>query len=280
MKKPKIIFLGNGLLAEVALDVLTRYCEVIFWAKTAEDLEKVAKLREETGAFGVLASFGKILPKKLLDKFEPEGILNIHPSLLPKYRGPSPIESAILAGEEKLGVSVMKISEKMDAGPIYFRAKVDFGELLKNKELDAIEIKQKIYTKLASRASEWIGMNLTKLQTPVEQEHEVATYTKKLNTEMSLLRPAEKGSKELAREIVALAGFPKSRFNFFGKDCIVLRAWADTDHRKSGEQVESKKNKRLEMECTDGGVLVVEKLQPAGKKAMSARDFLNGQRVS
>ena len=92
----KVIFLGNGLLADYALEIIGRECEVIFHAKTKEDLEEVKRLKREIPeAHGILASFGVIIKSDVLELFEPEGILNIHPSLLPAYRGASPIESAI-----------------------------------------------------------------------------------------------------------------------------------------------------------------------------------------
>ena len=97
---PKLIFFGNGTLAEVALGVLGQHFEVIFHAREKADLARVIELKNKfPEAHGVLASFGVMIPSSVLDLFEPEGILNIHPSLLPKYRGASPIESAILAGD-------------------------------------------------------------------------------------------------------------------------------------------------------------------------------------
>lgn len=96
----KVIFFGNGMLADYALAVIERECQVIFHARTREDLEEVKRVKAECPeAYGVLASFGVMIRSDVLDLFEPEGILNIHPSLLPDYRGASPIESAILAGD-------------------------------------------------------------------------------------------------------------------------------------------------------------------------------------
>ena len=113
----KIIFFGNGPLAEAALEVLKKHFEVIFHARTKEDLAQVIELKREfPEAHGVLASFGVMIKSDVLEVFEPEGILNIHPSLLPKYRGASPIESAILAGDTEFSVSIMKLAKAMDAG--------------------------------------------------------------------------------------------------------------------------------------------------------------------
>ena len=106
----KLIFFGNGPLAETALGVLEQHFEVIFHAREKADLERVKELKcEFPEARGVLASFGVMIKNDVLEMFEPEGILNIHPSLLPLYRGASPIESAILAGDTEFSVSIMKL---------------------------------------------------------------------------------------------------------------------------------------------------------------------------
>ena len=119
-KREKIIFLGNGMLADYALKKLEQRFKIVFHARNKADLDEVCRLKkEDSGLYGVLASFGAMVPESVLEVFEPEGILNIHPSLLPKYRGASPIESAILNGDDKFSVSVMKLVKAMDAGPIY-----------------------------------------------------------------------------------------------------------------------------------------------------------------
>ena len=131
----KVIFFGNGPLANCALAVIERECQVVFHVRTHEDLEEVKRVKTENPeAYGILASFGIMIRGDILNLFEPEGILNIHPSLLPMYRGASPIESAIIDGADDFAVSVMKLVKAMDAGPIYYQ------EILKNLPLtkDAI----------------------------------------------------------------------------------------------------------------------------------------------
>lgn len=92
--------------------------------KTAEDIEKVENIHPD---IGILASYGAIIPKKIIDIF-PQGILNIHPSLLPKYKGPSPIQYTILDGERHTGVSVIKLDSKVDHGPILSQEPYTIGE--------------------------------------------------------------------------------------------------------------------------------------------------------
>lgn len=253
----KIIFFGNGPLAEYALAVLERECQVIFRARRKEDLEKVREIKRVTPeAYGVLASFGVIIKPDLLELFEPEGILNIHPSLLPKYRGASPIESAILAGDSNFSVSVMKLVKAMDAGPIYYQATLSDLPLCKDE----------IYRALAEAGAEWIVSHLGSLPEPVSQDDSRATFCGKLDKSMSLLTPEIDTAEQTLRKIVAFQGFPKPKYAFYGQNCIILGAHA----LKSGEKVS------LAIPCADGRFIAVDRLQPEGRKAMDAKAFLNG----
>ncbi|MBR2725611.1 hypothetical protein IKF28_00980 [Candidatus Saccharibacteria bacterium] len=255
----KVIFFGNGPLAEHALAVLEAKCQVIFHARKKDDLEKVAQLKHENPeAHGVLASFGVFVPQKVLELFEPEGILNIHPSLLPAYRGASPIESAILAGDTDFSVSVMKITKEMDAGPIYWQTTQKNLPLCKND----------IYKALAETGAKWIVSNLKKLPKPVLQNEDKATYCGKLDKSMSFLAPETDTAEETMRKIVAFQGYPKPKFTFYGLPCIVLEAHV----LKQGETA------LLSIPCADGGLVVVDKLQPEGRKPMDAKSFVNGYR--
>lgn len=259
----KIIFFGNGPLADYALKALTKKGhEIVFHAREKSDLEEVKRLKiaDKTGELhGVLASFGVIIKQDVLDLFEPEGILNIHPSLLPKYRGPSPIESAILNGDKEFGVSVMKLVPAMDAGPIYFQKSITLERATKD---DTYQI-------LATSGAEWIADNLENLPTPVPQNDDNATYTKKFDKSMSPLNPQTKTAGELECQVRAFAGFPKSKFSFFGLDCIIISAHVATPQEKDDTHT-------LFIQCYDGSRLIIDKIQPAGRKIMDAKSFLNG----
>lgn len=253
----KLIFLGNGPLAETALGVLEQNFEVLFHARDKADLEEVKQLkREYPEAHGVLASFGVIIKNDVLDIFEPEGILNIHPSLLPLYRGPSPIESAILAGDTDFSVSVMKLVKAMDAGPVYYQA------TLSGLPLD----KDVIYQRLAEAGAKWISGNVDNLPTPIAQDDSKATFTRKMDKAMDILHPDTESAEEVYRKIVAYQGFPKAKYAFYGQNCAILAAHI----AKPGEIA------ILPLECAGGAIIAIDRLQPDGKKPMDAKSFLNG----
>ena len=286
--RPKIIFFGNGPLADFSKAVLASLDEngepktdIIFHARTREDLAEAARLkRENPDAFGVLASFGVMIKSDLLELFEPEGILNLHPSLLPKYRGASPIESAILAGDKDFSYSIMKLAKAMDAGPIYHQA------TLKNLPLD----KTAIYQSLAEAGAAWLLDNLANIRTsqpngtpvlhlePTPQDDSKATFCGKLDKSMSFLQPEKCTAAELLHQIVAYQGFPKPKYDFFGKTCIILKARVlrVTDILCEAAGLDGKSGSPLMIKCADRNFIVVEQLQPEGKKPMDAISFMNG----
>ena len=255
--REKIVFFGNGPLADYALKILEQKFEIVFHARNKADLDEVCRLKkEDPGLHGVLASFGVMVPSSVLELFEPEGILNIHPSLLPAYRGASPIESAILDGDDEFSVSVMKLVKAMDAGPIYYQTTV------KGLPID----KDEIYKALAETGAKWICDNLTCLPEPVLQDDTKATFCGKLDKSMSLLTPEKDSAAKTLRKIVAFQGYPKPKYAFFGTNCIILGAHA----LKTGEKA------ALTLKCADGQILAIDRLQPEGRKAMDAKAFING----
>ena len=253
----KVIFFGNGPLADYTLAVLEKHFDVIFHARDKEDLETVKLLKAKNpDAHGVLASFGVMIKSDVLDIFEPEGILNIHPSLLPKYRGASPIESAILAGDTEFSVSVMKLVKAMDAGPVYYQ------ETLKGLPL----CKNEIYKALAECGANWLCEHIDDLSESVLQNEKEATFCGKFDKSMSELTPDVDTAEKTFRKIVAFQDFPKPKYTFFGLKCIVIEAHIAKDDEAP----------LLFIECADGKKVAIEKLQPEGRKVMDVKSFING----
>lgn len=267
---PKIIFFGNGPLAEAALAELSKHSDIIFHAHSQSDLAEAARLkREHPDAFGILASFGVLIRPDFLELFEPEGIINLHPSLLPKYRGASPIESAILAGDRDFSYSIMKLAKKMDAGPIYYQT------TLENLPLD----KSTIYHELATHGARWITEHLPELRqlTPTPQDDTEATFTQKLDKSMSMLHPESHTAHEILRQIIAYQGYPKPKYNFYDKICIILDAhYIDVADVICDAAASEHPNSPLMFKCADRNFVVVDRLQPEGKRPMDAMSFVNG----
>ena len=281
--RPQVIFFGNGPLADATKATLAKTCDIIFHARKKSDLEEVQRLKKShPTAHGILASYGVIIKSGILDLFEPEGILNIHPSSLPKYRGPSPIETAIINGDQTFGVSIMKLAPAMDAGPLYYQTTLSFSENAPKSE---------IYAALAEAGATWLADELTRLNAtknstsstasgqpipptlnqliqPKPQQGE-PSYTKMLTTALSPLDPSAHTATELNREIRAYIGWPKSKYTFYGRECIVLAAHVLNSPADAASA-------SLTIKCKNNTYLAIDTLQPAGKRPMDAKSFKNG----
>lgn len=212
---------------------------------------------------GVLVSYGKIIPESILELFDP-GIINVHPSLLPKYRGPSPIESAIANRDSRTGVTIMKLVKAMDAGPIY--TQVPYA-------LDFTETRPELYETLGLLGANLLAEKLPHIMNssllPEDQADAEATYCQLLSKEQSWLDPSSKTPGELEAQIRAHLGYPKSRFTIGPYDVIVTKAHG----------VMTKKTP-LDIECANGAFLSIDELIAPSGKHMDADAFLRGYPLS
>jgi methionyl-tRNA formyltransferase len=212
---------------------------------------------------GIVSAYGQIIPKDIL-KIPKYGFINVHPSLLPKYRGPSPIQTAILNGDQKTGVTIILMDEKIDHGKIIS----NFQFPISNKKITY----QKLSQKLAELGAElliktipkWINNEIK----PQPQDESKATYTKIIKKEDGKIdwsKPAEK----IERQIRAFYPWPGS-FTFFKKNGKILRVKI-----LEAEISKEEKPKQLCIKCGKN-YLAIKKLQPENKKPMTAEDFKRG----
>ena len=228
------------------------------------------KAKDELVGYGaqaaVLIAYGKIVPPEVLNIF-PAGIVNIHPSLLPLHRGSAPLEGAILSGAPETGVSLMKLSQKMDAGPVYTR---------KTVPLNGAEAKQALADMLAT-----IGTDILLEQLPgildasaesIPQDDTSATYDAHISKSDGSI-DWSKSAVQLEREIRAYAGWPRSRTTIGTTDAIVTAAHIAEGLGEPGQlQIE---DKQLGVYCGNG-LLIIDSLIPIGKREMPAAAFLAG----
>ena len=226
--------------------------------KGAELLPIIEELKPEVG---VLAAFGKLVPESVINAI-PAGILNIHPSLLPKYRGTTPIETALLNGDTETGVSIMRLAKEMDAGNVLAQASV---------KITAKTTKQSLYEELSALGAKLL-LNvlpgaLAKNAPETAQNDAEATFTSKLSKDLALLKPTEKAAKTLYNEVRAYAGFPKSKTILLDIPCAITAA-----------HVADQASTELDLLCADSKYLVIDRLLPENSKEMDARSFLNGHK--
>ncbi len=224
----------------------------------------------------IVCSYGKLIPKRLLD-IPKYGTLNIHPSLLPKYRGASPIQTAILNGDKETGVSIMLLDEKMDHGPIVAQKKTKLGADETHLELEKrlSEIGAKLLLKILP---DYLGGKLK----PQPQDDDKASYTKILNREdgkINWTRPAQ----EIYNQWRALQPWPgvytEALKHLNTKTpprikILKMKPGPKTD-KMPGEFVALGK-KRLAVACAKNQSIEILELQPEGKKPLTAEQFING----
>lgn len=208
---------------------------------------------------GVLVSYGKIIPQSIIDLFQP-GIINVHPSFLPHYRGPAPIEAAIIHGDSQLGISIMQLTAGMDEGPVYGYTEID---------LDGTETQQSLLETVALEGTKTLLRLLPGILdgtiTPLPQDDSKATYTKLLSRDDATLKPEQTNAIDAERKVRAHISFPKTKTNVLGHDIIITKA-----------HVSDTKNTPLDIECQDGAFLSIDELVAPSGKTMSAEAFLRG----
>ncbi len=250
---------GRGQrLTPPSVKVLAEQHNIPVWQPTK--LSDIADdIRALSNPAGVLVSYGKIIPQSIIDLFSP-GIVNVHPSLLPLYRGPSPIESAIKNGDTQTGVSIMQLSSAMDAGPVYMQS---------THPLDHTETQPELYVTLAQEGTELLLETLPRIISgdckPTPQDDTKAVYCSLLQKTESILDPTALTASEAERRIRAHLAFPKSKLLLVGHLCIITAA-----------HVATTKNTPLEVQCVDGHYLVIDELIAPNGRRMSAQSFTNG----
>lgn len=206
----------------------------------------------------ILVAYGRIVPQKLINLF-PFGIINIHPSLLPKYRGPSPIESAILNGDDTTGVSIMSLSAAMDAGPVYHQVEVHLSG-----DETAPHLAATLTTLAASELIATLPAIFDGSLTPQPQIDSDATYCQLISKTDAWLKPQEQTAAEAERKVRAYAAFPKARITVLDHDVIV-----------HASHIEESSHSPLVVPFTSGYLAIDELTAPSGKR-MTADAFLKG----
>ena len=234
--------------------------------RQAEIMDQIFAMRPDVI---VVASFGQILPQTLLD-LPSGGCLNLHPSLLPRYRGPSPIVGAVLKGETATGTTLMLMAARMDAGPVLRREELT---ILPNETAGELE------TRLAALSADVLLQHISPWLLgaidPMPQDEALATYTRRLTKEDGRIewsRPADR----LAREVRAYNPWPVAFTFWQGRQLRILRAVPAPGVGDPG-QIIGAEDGRLKV-GTGEGVLELIEVQLAGGRVMQASELAAGHR--
>jgi methionyl-tRNA formyltransferase len=228
----------------------------------------IEKIENSKGDIGVVVSFGKIIPESVLSIF-PKGVINVHPSLLPKYRGPNPIRWQILNGERESGITIIKLTKEVDAGPILIQKKI---------EIDENDNYTKLSKKLIDCGKEILieAIELIKLgKDRFFEQIGVATYAPKFEDDFEKIDFNLNGDY-LRRKILSLSLEPGAYAFFREKRIKILDATILKESYKgeAGEIVFVEKNS-FGIKTLDY-ILIPKLVKVEGKKEMGVKEFING----
>ena len=231
--------------------------------------EFINVLKDKKIDFIVVVAFGQLIKEKLLVEFENK-IINLHPSSLPKYRGPSPVQFTLLNGDKKTHASAMLIEKGMDSGDILYQKELDIKE-----DDDFTSLSEKL-SKLGSMAILYSLLNYNDLiGKSIKQDDQKATFTQKITKDMGRIDFSQ-SKEEIINKIRAFVEFPKAYFSYNGENVKILKASpVDIENPKASFIYKANKNDKIIIGCKNGGIRI-DTIQFPGKKAMDTKSFLLG----
>lgn len=221
----------------------------------------------------VVVAYGKILPDYIID-YPKYGCVNVHASLLPKYRGAAPIQRAIINGEETTGVTTMKMDSGLDTGDMLLKAETEIGEY---------ETSEELFDRLAEIGGELLLKTIKGLEensiTPIPQNHEEHTYAPMITRETGVI-DWSKSARAISKLICGMNSWPLASTKYKGGVLKIVSAVVCTDNsdKAPGTVISLDKGKGLKVSCGDGTLYIVTAQFPNSKK-MNVEDYARGHEI-
>ena len=245
----------------------------VFQPEKMRDGTALSQIKALSPDILVVVAYGKLLPDDIL-AVPKYGAVNVHGSLLPKYRGAAPIQWAVLNGDKVTGVSTMYLASEMDSGDIIYTSQTEIGEFETSGEL---------FDRLMVMGAELLVKTLRDIEagtaprTP--QNHAEATHVSMLDKSISPIN-WNKTPREIVKHIYGLQPWPVATMELEGAVYRVFAAeYTDNRSEKEPGKIVSAGNAGLEIACAGGATLMITELQAPGKKRMKAADFLRGHKI-
>lgn len=237
----------------------------VYQPKTLRDGEALDIIKAISPACIVVAAYGKILPKEILD-LPQYGCINVHGSLLPKYRGSAPIQWSVINGDKETGVTIMQMAEGVDTGDMLYQKAIP---------INIDDTAESMFNKLSDLGGEMIVEALDKLEkgelTAIRQDEALATHAPMLNKSISEI-DWHKPALDVHNLVRGLYSWPIAQTTFNGKKLKIYRTSLGKGNGEAGSIIATDP---LTIACSEGSV-VIEELQLEGKKRMDAKTFLIG----
>lgn len=241
----------------------------VFQPNTLKNEDEQARLRELAPEVIIVVAYGKLLPKAVLD-IPPHGCINVHGSLLPRWRGAAPIQWAVIAGDEMAGVTTMQMAEGLDTGDMLLTYETKVGEK---------ETAGELFDRLAQSGAELLIQTLVKLDeiTPRPQDDAQSCYAHMLDKQMAVI-DWSKSAHEIDCLIRGLNPWPIALTTLSGERLKVFAAEKAAGNGEPGTVLEADPKKGLTVACGEGALGLTE-IQLVGGKRMKAPDFLRGHAI-
>ena len=241
----------------------------VFQPNTLKNEVEQARLRELAPEVIIVVAYGKLLPKAVLD-IPPHGCINVHGSLLPRWRGAAPIQWAVIAGDEMAGVTTMQMAEGLDTGDMLLTYETKVGEK---------ETAGELFDRLAQSGAELLTQTLVKLDeiTPRPQDDAQSCYAHMLDKQMAVI-DWSKSAHEIDCLIRGLNPWPIALTTLSGERLKVFAAEKAAGNGEPGTVIEADPKKGLTVACGEGALKLIE-IQLVGGKRMKATDFLRGHAI-
>ena len=230
-----------------------------------EEYEFIKSLNAD---LAIVVAYGKIIPEKIL-KLTKKGFINIHGSILPKWRGAAPIQRSIMNLDRETGISIMKLDKTLDSGPVsnVYRIKLEQND-------NAEEISEKLSFLAAEKILDNIDDILENKAKFIDQDHSKATYAKKIEKTEGQINWHEEANKIIGK-INGLFPVPGAFFNFSGERYKILKAEIGNGIGQVGEVLSNK----LEIACANNQSIKILEIQRQGKKPQKIAEFMLGSNI-
>ena len=237
--------------------------------KTLKNNDEEYKLLKKLDAdLAIVCAYGQIIPKNFLNLTK-KGFINIHASILPKWRGAAPIQRSIMNLDPETGISIMKLNEELDSGPVSNIYKIKISQNQNAEEISEI---------LSALAVEKILDNVNEILADkanfIEQDHSKATYAKKIHKEESQIDWNDNASKIIGK-INGLSPSPGVFFSFNGERYKILRAAISNGVGQAGEVISN----QLEIACKNNQSIKILEIQRQGKRPQKISEFMLGSQI-
>ena len=232
------------------------------------NLEEYNFLKELNADLAIVVAYGQIIPKEFL-KLTKRGFINIHGSLLPAWRGAAPIQRSIMNLDQETGISIMRIAEKLDTGPVCNNYKIQL-----NENLNALEISEKLSNLAAEKILDNVDDILEDKANFVEQDHSNATYASKIQKTEGQINWDENAEKIIGK-INGLYPSPGAFFIFNGERYKILKAQIGRAQGNPGSVLSD----NLEIACGNNHSIILKEIQRQGKRPQNIVEFIQGSQI-